>query len=193
MTLNDLGIKLRPAGKFLLLYFFVPAFVRWLMGGSDAFLGRLTFSGLIQAGFAIAFVRELSGLEPALKPELETWLNKFSQPEERTKELTGKISSAAGFLVVAAIVWPPVGEIIGKGTLAALIKVSALVYAVYLGSALWKLSRPFVASARAAAPPPDPDEPPAPASRRRCAKCGQLVEDSDSSCSFCRQPLDGGH
>lgn len=193
MDLNDWKVKLLPAGKLLLLYFFVPAFVRWLMGGSDAFLGRLTFSGLIQAGFAVAFVRELSALEPALKPELETWLNKFSQPEERTKELMGKISSAAAFLVVAAIVWPPVGEIIGKGTLAALIKVSALVYAVYLGSALWKLSGPFMASAREAAPPPDPDEPPAPASRRRCAKCGQLVEESDSFCSFCRQPLDGGH
>lgn len=193
MDLNDWKVKLLPAGKLLLLYFFVPAFVRWLMGGSDFFFGRLTFSGVIQAGFAIAFVRELSGLEPALKPELLTWLNKFSQPEERTSELAGKISLAAGFLVLVSIVWPPVGEIVGKGSLSSLIKVSALVYAVYLGYTIWKLSEPFMASARAAVPPPDPDEPPAPASRRRCAKCGQLVEDADTFCSFCRQPLDGGH
>lgn len=193
MELNDWKIKLRPAGTILLLYFFVPAFVRWLMGGSDAFFGRLTFSGLIQAGFAIAFVRDLFGLEQALKPELDAWLNKFSQPEEMTKELAGKISAAAGFLVIAAIVWPPVGEIIGKGQLSALIKLSALVYAVYLGYNIWNLSEPFMASARAAAPPPDPDEPPPAASRRRCAKCGQLVEDSDTFCSFCRHPLEGGH
>jgi len=190
MMLNDWKVKLRPAGTLLLLYLFVPAFVRWLMGGSDAFFGRLTFSGLIQAGFAIAFVRKFFSLEQDLNQELAAWLNKYSQPPEKTRELSGKLSLAAGFIIIAAIVWPPVGEILGPGQLRALIKVSALAYAAYLGYELWKLAEPFMAAAKAAPPPADPEEEPAPVRTRRCAKCGQLMGDSDSFCSFCKHAAD---
>ena len=192
MILKGWKEKLKPAGLLLFFYFAAPALVSLLLGGADSVFGGLTFSGLAQAGLGAAFAYKLFGLKPDLNIELAAWLNKYSQPPEKTRELAGKISLAAGFVIIAAIVWPPVGEILGSGQLRALIKFSALGYAAYLGYELWKLSGPFTAAAKAAPPPPDPEEEPAPVRTRRCAKCGQLMDDTDKDCAFCGNPVQGG-
>ena len=190
MILKGWKEKLRPAGLLLFFYFAAPALVGIFLGGADSVFGGLTFSGIAQAGLGIALTYKLFGLKPDLNIELAAWLNKYSQPPEKTLELAGKISLAAGFIIIAAIVWPPVGEILRSGQLRALIKVSALAYAAYLGYELWKLAEPFMAAAKAAPPPADPDEEQPPVRTRRCAKCGQLLGDSDSFCSFCRHAVD---
>jgi len=182
MILNGWKEKLKPAGLLLFFYFAAPVLVGMFLGG---FL-----PGLVQAGFGAAFAYKLFALRADLNAELAAWLNKYAQPQDKTNELAEKISLAAGFIIIAAIVWPPVGEILGGGQLRALIKVSALGYAAFLGYELWKLSEPFMAAAKAAPPPPDPEEEQAPVRTRRCAKCGQLMEDSDSFCSFCKHTAD---
>ena len=190
MILKSWKEKLKPAGLLLFFYFTAPVLVSMFLGGADSVFGGLTFSGLAQAGLGAAFAYKLFALKPDLNIELAAWLNKYSQPPEKTRELAGKLSLAAGVLVIVAIVWPPVGEILGGGQLRALIKVSALAYAAYLGYELWKLAEPFMAAAKAAPPPADPEEEPAPVRTRRCAKCGQLMGDSDSFCSFCKHGAD---
>lgn len=190
MNLNDWKVRLKPAGALLLLYLFAPVLVRWFMGGADSIRGGLTFSGLVQAGLGIAFIRGLFSLKPELNSELAARLEKYAQPREKTLEFAEKISLAAGFIAVLAIVWPPVGEMLAGGRLTTLVKTAALVYAVYLGYTLWKLAEPFLAAAPAARPPEDPEEPaPPPAAARRCPKCGQLLTDSAASCSFCKHSL----
>lgn len=186
MILKGWKDKLKPAGLLLFFYFAVPALLSILPGG----FGGSTLAGLVQAGLGIAFAYKLFALKPDLNLELAAWLNKYAQPPEKTKELAGKLSLAAGFIIIAAIVWPPVGEILRSGQLRALIKFSALGYAAYLGYETWKLAEPFMAAAKAAPPPPDPEEEQAPARTRRCAKCGQLMGESDSFCSFCKHTAD---
>lgn len=132
-------------------YFVAPFIVRLFMGANDAVYGGITFSLLIQAGLGIAFAYKLFGLKPELNLELAVRLSKFSQPPEKAQELAEKISLAAGFIIIAAIVWPTVGEMVKNRQLTALIKIFALGYAVYLGYNIWKLSEPFMASARAGA------------------------------------------
>lgn len=157
------------------------------MGGSDAFYGGLSFSLLIQAGFGISLVSGLFELKRELHAELSARLEKYSQPPERTREFAGKLLGAAGYLSVLAVVWPPLGEMLGAGRPRALIRTAALAYAVYLGYKLWKLALPFLAAVPAAPPSADSDEPSRPsAAARRCPKCGQLVADSAAFCSFCK-------
>lgn len=188
MILKGWKAKLKPAGLLLFFYFAAPALVGVFLGGS----GSSTLPGIVQAGLGIAFAYKLFALKPELNIELAAWLNKYAQPQEKTKELAGKISLAAGFIIIAAIVWPPVGEILGSGQLRALIKFSALGYAAYLGYELWKLAEPFMAAAKAAPPPPDPEEEQAQVRTRRCAKCGQLMDDADKECAFCGSPVRDG-
>lgn len=190
MNFNEWQARLRPSGVLLLCYFAVPAFTRWLMGGSDAFYGGLSFSLIIQAGLGISFVRGLFELKRELNAELSARLEKYSQPPEKTREFAGKLLGAAGYLAVLAVAWPPFGEMLGAGRPRALIRTAALVYAVYLGYALWKLARPFLAAVPAAPPPEDPEGPTPPAAAaRRCPNCGQLLTDSAAACSFCKHPL----
>lgn len=192
MTLNEWKARLTPAGILLLCYFIVPFFAQLFMGASDTIYGGLTFSVLIQAGLGIAVAYKLFSLKPLLKVELSGWLKKFAQPQAKTEELAEKISLAAGFLIIVAIVWPPLGEIITIRQLMTLLKLGVLGYAVYLGYDIWKLAEPFFAYVPPA-PPPEADEAlPAVTSARRCPKCGQLLPEAGEFCTFCWHQINQG-
>ncbi|MDP2866405.1 MAG: hypothetical protein Q8O90_09195 [Elusimicrobiota bacterium] len=190
MTLNEWKAKLTPAGVLVICYLMAPFFVQLFMGANDVIYGALTFSIAVQTGLGIAVVYKLFTLKEQLNAHLAAWLKKFAQPLEKTRELAEKASHAAGFVLIVAIVWPPVGEIIAGGRLMTLLKISALGYAAYLGYELWKLAEPFMAAAKAAPPSADPEEEPAPVRTRRCTKCGQQMGDLDSFCSFCKHTAD---
>ena len=189
MTLKEWKAKLIPAGVLFACYFAGPVFVQWFMGANDAVLGGLTFSILLQAGLGIAVVYKLFGLKQSLAADLSAWFNRFAQPPEKTRELVAHILPAAGFITILALVGPPLGEILPAGRLMTFIKVSALGYAGYLGYNIWKLAEPFMAYVPAAEPPGDPEAPPAAAGGRRCVKCGQLLDEPDKFCKFCRHPV----
>ncbi len=192
MTLNEWKARLTPVGILFLCYFIVPFFAQLFMGASDNIYGGLTFSALIQAGLGIAVAYKLFSLKPLFKLELSAWLKKFAQPQAKTDELAEKISLAAGFLIIVAIVWPPLGEIITYRQLMTLLKLGVLGYSVYLGYDIWKLAEPFLAYVQPA-PPPEADEAlPAVTSARRCPKCGQPLPEAGELCTFCGHQLNVG-
>lgn len=185
MTLNEWKARLTPAGALFVCYFFIPFITGLFMGADDDIYGRVTFSVLIQAGFGVAVVLKLFGLKQELLSELASWLKKFGQPQEKTLELAEKIALAARFLIVAAVVWPPLGEILAGSRLLTLLKVCVLGGAGYLGYGTWKLAEPFLAYVPAPAPPADDEIPAGAAKQRRCVKCGQLLPESGEFCTFC--------
>lgn len=185
MTLNEWKARLTPAGTLFVCYFVIPFIVGLFMGANDTIYGRLTYSVLIQAGFGVAVVLKLFALKQELLAELAAWLKKFGQPQEKTRALAEKIALAARFLIVVAVVWPPVGEIVASSRLLTLLKLCVLGGAGYLGYGLWKLAEPFLAYVPAPAPEGEEEARPAEAKERRCAKCGQLLPESGEFCTFC--------
>ena len=191
MTLNDWKVKLIPAGALFVLYFAAPVLVQWFMGANDPILGGLTFSVLVQAALGVAIVYKLFGLRLFFEGELTAWLGRFAQPREKTREFSGKILQAAGFVSIVAVMGPPAGEIVRVSWLMTLLKVSVLGYAGYMGYGIWKLAEPFMSYV----PSGEPSAVPATAAavpERRCVKCGQLLGDSVEFCVFCHQPLRQG-
>ncbi|PIU20226.1 MAG: hypothetical protein COT18_03330 [Elusimicrobia bacterium CG08_land_8_20_14_0_20_59_10] len=189
MITTEWKTRLKPAEIALLCYFILPLITGWLLGGRDALGGSFTVSDILQACLGIAALRKLFGLKEHLAAELTQRLGKMGQPREKTLELTGIITSAAGYMSIAALLLPPLGRLLPDSRLITLAMFSALVYTVYMCYVVWKLSDPFLAYVPEAPEPPEtPEEPPA-APVRRCPKCGQQVDDTMKTCAFCRHPL----
>jgi hypothetical protein len=191
MTFAAWKPRLVPACALLACYCVAPGLVGWFMGANDAIFGRLTFSLLVQAGIALALARVFIGLQHALYETLAAWLAGYSQPQEKTRELSEKTSIAVVLVASFSVIWPPAGEMLPGGRIMGLLKISVLAYAGYKGFRIWKLAEPFLAAAHTVVPPADMPEPPAAGSERRCAKCGQRIEGSGKNCAFCGQPLAG--
>ena len=195
MNLEEWKPKLIPAGALLVCYFAVPFAVALFMGANDTVFGEFSFSLAVQAVLGAALAWKLFGLKELLNEEMLAWLAGFSQPPEKTRELSEKISTAAILVFILSIIWPLAGALFGGGSLMTLLKVSVLAYAGYTGYRIWLLAEPFMAAGRTVKPvaeePPllDVPGPPAPENTRRCPRCGQLVVASMKSCAFCGHPL----
>lgn len=204
MTINEWKGKLRPSLVLLVCYFVVPVIVQWFMGSHNAIKGGFSISLLLQSALGIALVYKLFGLEQSFRTELTAWLEKFNQPQDKTRELVEQIMPAAGFIAVIGIAGPPIGEILANSKLMTLAKIASLGYIGYLAYNIWKLSEPFLAyvpvpepeepaapSRRVSAPPSELSMPPDTVKERRCAKCGQLIEDAAAKdCAFCHQAIE---
>ena len=191
MTLNELKPKLIPAGVLLVCYFVAPGLVERFMGANDVIIGHFTFSLIVQAGIGIMLVYRLFRLKPLLNGELTAWLAKFSQPQAKTQELSEKIVLAAVLILILTIVGPLAAEIIAISQLITLIKIAVLTYAGYMSYDIWKLAEPFMSYIPPANPSEIPPSPPSAVNERRCAKCGQRIDDSMKLCAFCGHPTAG--
>ena len=189
MTFTEWKARLMPAGILFICYFAAPILVQGFMGANNTIRGGLTFSVVIQAGLGLAVVYKLFGLKQVFKGELLAWLGRFGQAQAETQDLAGKISLAAGFVSIIAVLGPPAGEIFSNTRLLTFVKVSVLVYAVYLGYTIWKLAEPFISYVPAAETSADPAAPSPAPGQSRCVKCGQLMEDPAKPCGFCRHPV----
>lgn len=192
MTLNELKARLTPAGILLFLYFLAPLFVQMFLGVHDVIYGALTFSVLVQVGLGFGVAYKLFALKAPFKAELTGWLGKFGQPADKVMALADKLALAAVLLIIVAVVWPPVGEIITSGTLQTLLKLGVLGYAVHLGYGIWKLAEPFMAYVPPAAPREDEEAPHEKGKESRCPKCGQVLPEAGEFCTFCWHRIDGG-
>ncbi|MDD5210076.1 MAG: hypothetical protein PHV36_11860 [Elusimicrobiales bacterium] len=192
MTLNELKARLTPAGILLLLYFLAPLFVQMFMGVHDTIYGSLTFSVVVQVGLGFGVAYKLFALKDPFKTELTAWLKKFAQPPEKVLALAEKISLAAVLLIIVAVVWPPVGEIITNGKIMTLLKLGVLGYAGCLGYDIWKLAQPFIAYVPPPAPREDEEAPHEKTNERRCPKCGQILPEAGEFCTFCWHQINGG-
>lgn len=185
MTLNELKARLAPAGILLLLYFLAPLFVQMFMGVHDVIYGNLTFSVLVQVGLGFGVAYKLFAVKDPFKAELAAWLEKFGQPPDKVLALAEKISLAAVLLMIVAVVWPPVGEIITSGKLMTLLKLAVLGCAGWLGYGIWKLAGPFMAYVPPPAPAEDEEAPHEKGRESRCPKCGQVLPEAGEFCTFC--------
>lgn len=193
MTIDKWKPLLIPAGVLLICYVVAPGLVKAFMGSGDAMSCSLSFSLIAQAGLGIALSYKLFGLKQPISRELASWLDKFSQPPEKARELSEKVALAAVFLLILAIAEPLAGEIITSGRLLIVVKTLALVYAGCLGYKIWKLAEPFMSYVPAPAPPEVSEAPqaaPASATVRRCGKCGQPIDASMKSCASCGHPIE---
>jgi len=172
----------------LICYFGVPLIAGWLLGAHNALSGSFTFSNVLGACLGIGVLYQLLGLKGFFLRELTARLDKPGQPHGAAAEFSGTIVSAAGYIITAALLLPPLGEMFPGSRLMTLVKVFALGYTVYMAYVIWKLSGPFLAYHPAPDPPAVPHEPHA-AALGRCAKCGQLIDASMKVCAFCKHPM----
>ncbi|HBA60045.1 MAG TPA: hypothetical protein DCZ92_04345 [Elusimicrobia bacterium] len=187
MITEEWKTRLRPAEVRLIGYFVVPLLISWLLGGHDNLGGGFAASDALQAGFGVAVLRKLFAIKEPLAAELARYLGRMGQPQQKTLELTDKVISTAGYLLIAALLLPPFGRLLPHSRLVTLAMMFALAYTVYMSYFIWKLSGPFLDYVPAAPEPePEPEAPAAPV--RLCAKCGQQLDDAAKACAFCKQP-----
>jgi len=187
MTTEEWKDALKTPGILLACYFIVPPLLGFALGGLDAPFGRPVLYSLAQAGFGLALLRKLFALKESLSASLSAWLGKFGQPREKTLELTGSILLAAGRLATVALLLAPLCRLL-PGGLAFLANLLAIGYVAYAAYGVWTLYEPFVAKAQEAPEPAAEPELPAPP-ERRCANCGQKLEEAAAVCAFCRHPV----
>ncbi len=188
MTNDELKVALSPAAVLLAGYLVLPLIAQAVLGGHDTVLGSITISDILQAGLGVVILKKLSRLKETLAGELTDRLGKKGQPREKTLELSGKISSSAGYIVMAALLLPPLGGMLRGNHLITLAEFLAVGYTAYMAFIIWKLSGPFLAYV----PPPEPaapDDEQHTAPMGRCVKCGQRLDASMKVCAFCRHPV----
>lgn len=179
---------LKTPGILLACYFIVPPLLNFALGDLDVLFGRPVLSYLAQAGFGIAILFKLGALKEPLGETLAAWLGKFSQPREKTLELTGAVMFAGGRFAVIALLLSPLAHLL-PGPLAVIVTLTAVGYILYAAHGVWTLYEPFVAKPQEA---PEPEaEPQAPAApERRCSKCGQKLAENDTYCGFCHHAVE---
>jgi hypothetical protein len=186
MITNEWKEKLKTAGIMLFSYLMVPFIVQWTLGARDNLPGGLSISTLVQAGIAVYLLYVLFGQKAALTGELKAWLDGRGQPQERTLELTGKVSSSGGYICAAALLLPPLGDMFPRSWLLTLVKFFVIVYTVFTVYGIWGLAEPYLAYTPPPEPEADPGEAPAVG---RCAKCGQQLTSAMTVCAFCKHPV----
>lgn len=189
MTTNELKAKLRPVGALLIGYFAAPPVIGWVLTAHDSLLRNFTVSGIIQAGLGGAILYKLSGLKEPLGGELTARLGRFGQTREKVLELSGRISSAAGFASAAMLLLPPLAGMFPGSRVMTLVKFAVLGYILYSARVIWKLYEPFMAYVPPVQPDPAPAPEPPAAAAPRCAKCGQKIDASMKNCAFCGRPI----
>jgi hypothetical protein len=186
MTTEEWKDALKTPGILLACYFIAPPLLNFALGDLDVLFGRPVLSYLAQAGVGLAILFKLGALKGPLAEALSAWLGRFSQPREKTLELTGAVMFAGGRFAVIALLLSPLAHLL-PGPLAVIVTLTAVGYIIYAAHGVWTLYEPFVAKPQEA---PEPEaEPEAPAApERRCLKCGQKLEEGAGVCAFCRHP-----
>lgn len=143
--------------------------VRSFLEESDVIGGRITWSLLIQVVLLALTLHALYLLMPLARKWLEPQLRRFlkgrlSTEPTRLQDLADAVVRLGVLLIVALLVIPPVGRVVGS-KVAAVLKMAVLAYGGYLGYRIYRVIEEFLAGGAAASPAPPEEGAPGPAPR----------------------------
>jgi hypothetical protein len=187
VTIEELKVKLKPAGILLACYFVVPILAQWLLGSRDVIYANITVSDALQACLGGAALYIFFGQEDLLRTALTERLDLPGRPRDKVRELSAAVITSAGYIGIAALLLPPLGAIFPASWLMTLARFAALVYTVYAAFSIWNLSQPILQYLPPAEPPHAHEA--HSESAGRCSKCGQELTVSMKVCAFCKQPV----
>ncbi len=187
MDAGELKARFRTAGILFAAYLFGPVLLSGLLGKYDRPFGGYALSDLLQLGLAIALLRELAAREQWIAARFTEWLSTRGQPQAKTVALSEMVISALKVILPAGLLLAPACGLFPSSLLLTLAKAGFVLYTAYAAWRVWQELEPFLMQVEPVKPA-EPERPPrVPA--RRCPKCGQVLEDSDAVCGFCKTKL----